>query len=350
VPTSNGPTSAPSQQTIAFHGDFWRRLANGRYAVADQQFENLPSSPAPAIASVAAALLVVAILAVLVQRGRPRTATIRVAPSTSSPTVVPVTSGPAELSEVAQSPPASGGGTRARTVITTFGGLHVREDGQDYASELLARPVTGLVWLRLLVGAIRDPSDRPSRDEIAKQVYPRGGRESQLKGMRNFVARGLPQMPAPLRERILVEPEVLGFKLDGCEVDAIDLLKTADQYARQPDLGSSDATRISRLLEFSQGVFLPEYERIEEIATGGHPSSSELVRQLRDQIADKRVRLGFALAEHELRSGSAGQAIAVLQRLHAERPDRKDVALRLAAAYRAAGREADASALEARYD
>jgi len=55
------------------------------------------------------------------------------------------------------------------------------------------------------------------------------------------------------------------------------------------------------------------------------------------------------LAGAYLRTGESGLAIAVLEPATTDRPQRKDLADRLATAYRGADREAEAKALEARY-
>src|SRR5712691_8206635 len=45
VTSSAGPDSAPTEQSIGFHGDYWmRKDASGRYLIADQKIQNLPTS------------------------------------------------------------------------------------------------------------------------------------------------------------------------------------------------------------------------------------------------------------------------------------------------------------------
>jgi predicted Zn-dependent protease len=55
------------------------------------------------------------------------------------------------------------------------------------------------------------------------------------------------------------------------------------------------------------------------------------------------------LGDTYLRSADTTLAIAVLEPAVRDRPQRKDLADRLAAAYRGAGREAEASAVDARF-
>jgi predicted Zn-dependent protease len=61
------------------------------------------------------------------------------------------------------------------------------------------------------------------------------------------------------------------------------------------------------------------------------------------------VDLSLLVADAHLRAGQPAQAITVLEPALGDRSERKDVADRLVAAYRGAGREAEAKALEARF-
>jgi hypothetical protein len=344
VVTNNGPDQAPSEQSINFHGDFWLRIPSGsHYAIADQHIQTLPSSPLPAISVVAAALLCVALAALLVLRHRRMWGTLKAAPASQPTAESPVIEMPVED----DSPEPVG--EPKEMVVSTFGGLHVREGGQDWAQALMSRPVTGFVWLRLLVAAICDPAAPLSRDEIAQQANPRVSRNVQLKRLRNVVAKGLRELPPALRDRVLVTPDVMSFELQGCEVDAIELLKLSSELERRRELTSSQAARVRRVLSACQGTFLTEFEIIEDLATDRHPTCGELMRELRESLTNKRVELSLLLADAYLRSHQPAQAITVLEPAVDDRPQRKDLADRLATAYRGAGREAEAKALEARY-
>jgi hypothetical protein len=344
VVIDNGPNQAPSEQAISFHGDFWMRIPSGsRYAIADQQIQTLPGSPLPALAVIAAALLFVGLATLLVFRQRhvrPRSEMVPAVRRATAPVLIDVPMDRKTSEPVGQP---------AEMVISTFGGLHIREGGKDWAQALMSRSVTGFVWLRLLVAAIRDPATPPSRDELARQARPGVSRDVQLKRLRNVVSKGLPEMPSPLRDRVQVTPEVLSFRLDGCEVDAIELLRLSNVLDRRPELVDTQAARVRRLLAASQGSFLPEFETIENLATDRHPTCTELMRELRELLIDKRVELALRLAGAYLRAGRPAEAVAVLEPAGDDRPQRKDVADRLVAGYRGAGREAEAKALEARF-
>jgi hypothetical protein len=342
---TTGLDAAPTEKTISFQGDFWLRIPSGsHYAIADQHIQTLPTTPLPAAAVVAAALVVVGLATLLVfrQRGlRPAFGPASAGPqeAVSAPDQMPADA--EALPEPPRPPP--------EIVVSTFGGLHVLQDGKDWAPALMSRPVTGFVWLRLLVAAIRDPSRRPSREEVARQASPGLGRDVQLKRLRNVIAKGLREMPAALRDRILVEPEVMSFTLDGCEVDAVDLLTLSAECTGHGQLSAGQAVRVRRVLQACQGTFLAEFEAIEDLATDRHPTCTGLVRELRELLVNKRVDLSLLLADIHLGAGHPTPAIAILEPALSDRNERKDVANRLAAAYRSAGRDAEAKALEARY-
>jgi hypothetical protein len=345
VVTTPGPTASPTEQTISFHGDYWLRVPSGsHYAIADINFQTLPSSPLPALALVGAALVVVAMATLLVVRQRDEH------PAAIEPADHPVpVPPPADLLPDGEAAPVPSGPAPGM-VVSTFGGLHIREGGTDWAQELMARPVTGFVWLRLLVAAINDPAAKPSREELARQATPPGlSREVQLKRLRNVVARGLPEMPAPLRGRILVEPEAMSFRLEDCAVDAIELLAISAECAGVSQLSPAQANRVQPILQTCRGDFLPEFDTVENIATDRHPSCTALVAELRELLINTRADLSLLLADSHLRGGRPLQSIAILEAALSDRSGRKDIADHLAAAYRAAGRDSEARALEARY-
>ena len=344
ITTPGSPDNAPSQRTISFHGNFWLRAdTSGRYLIADQNIQNQASSILPALATIAAALVAVGIVVVLVQRQRRRR-------MFQSPTAVPViaasplTETPSDREFVTEP-----SGPPPKMVVTTFGGLHVLQGGTDWAQALMSRSVTGFVWLRLLLAAIRDPKARPARDEVARQTYPGVGRDIQLKRLRGVIGKGLREMPAALRDRVLVDPEVMGFRLDDCSVDAIELLAVSAECAGRDRLSAAQASRARRVVQICQGAFLAEFEAIEDLATDHHSTCTGLVLELRELLVSKRVDLSLLIADADLAAGRPTQAIALLEPALIDRSARKDLAVRLAAAYRAAGRDDEATALEARY-
>ena len=336
--------AAPSEQTVSFHGTFWMRISNGRYAIADQIIENQPAAP-PLVAGIALAalgVLAIGLVAALAFRRRPQPV---LAPVAVHPTVQAI----ASAASLAPSSPPVDEAPFADTIIRTFGGLHITHDGKDWVQALMQRPVTGFVWQRLLVGAIRDPASHPTREELARQVSPALDRETQLKRIRNVIYHGLRELPPPLRDRVLIEAQVLGFKLQGCDVDAIDLIRMSAAVAGRTMLAPTEAERAQRVLDRSDGPFLPDWEKVEDLATDRHPTRTELIKEVRELLLSKRIELALVLADTYLAGGRDGLAIGVLEPVLRDRPNRKDLADRLAAAYRSAGREAEAEALAARF-
>jgi DNA-binding SARP family transcriptional activator len=251
----------------------------------------------------------------------------------------------APLDDGSSEPP----GLAPKTIISTFGGLHIREGGQDWAQALRSRSVTGFVWLRLLVAGVMKPGSQVARHDVAGQASPRQSRDVQLKRLRNVISKGLPELPPVLRDRILVMPESMSFNLEDCEIDAIELINLSAATAGRRELSPTEAARVQRVLSACQGTFLPEFEAIEDFATDRHPTCTELIRELRESLVEKRVELSLLLADAHLRAGRPADAVRVLEPPLTDRPQREDLVDRLAAAYRGAGREAEAKALEARY-
>jgi len=332
VTPSAGPISAPSQKTINFHGDFWlRKDASGRYLIADQSIQNQPSSNLPSLALMAVTLVWIGLAALLVRRRR-----LQVIPA-------PVPDGlAAAVAAVAQAPPAYEP-IEAAVVIRTFGGLQLHQDDKEWASALKGRSVTAFIWLRLLLAAIRDPNARPSRDELGRQAAPGRDRETQLKLMRNVIYQGLPELPPALRDRILVEPQVMSFKLDGCDIDAINLLRISAECAGRSVLALSQLARVRRAIDATAGVFLPQFEPVEDIATDRHPTCTDLIREQRDLLAGKRLELIVWLADSYMATNRPAEAIAILEPALTGQPTRDDLRARLAAAYNRAGRGAEAA-------
>src|ERR1700694_513063 len=118
VTTSAGPDSAPSQQSISFHGDFWLRPISGRYAIADQNIQLQPSSQLASLGLSAAALAVVGIAAALFVRRRMLLAPIPTLPPTPAENQLPELTEPEDV-EPALEPDLPA----AEVVIRTFGGL-----------------------------------------------------------------------------------------------------------------------------------------------------------------------------------------------------------------------------------
>lgn len=335
--TRTGPDSVPTQQAISFHGDFWLRNQSGLYTIADQNIQPQPSSWVPQIALLSTALIWVGLAGLLILRTRSRP---RVTPATRTERAqLPTGTAPLLTARGEDLEPEFG------VVIKTFGGLQVIEGGKDWAPSLNARPVMGFVWRRVLVAEVLDRKSPLTRDSASREANPGYDRETQLKRLRNLLHQGLPELPDALRGRIVAEPKVLRFDMTDCRVDAIDLLDVVGESTGRSLLPPALAARAQRAIEASKGVFLPEFETVEDVATNNHPTCTDLIRDLRVQLSAKRLALAIVLADTYLDGKRPEQAIAILESVRREHPDRSDLTVRLANAYLLAGREAEARGL-----
>lgn len=333
--------AAPSEQTISFHGDYWMRESNGRYSITDQVIQNQPTSAWPALGLAALALVWVGAAGLLIMRTR----SIR-APATAAPTEPRLDEGGAPTAGMpVQTVPVA---PSVELVVRTFGGLHLMHDGKDWVQSLDQRPVTGFVWQRLLVGAIRDPAFHPSREELARQVSPMFDRYTQLKQMRNVVS-GLRELPGVLRDTIVIEPQRLSFNLAGCDCDAIRLVNASAAVPGRTTFAPREVMPAQEVFDQSVGTFLPDFEKADGLATNNHPMSTDLIKEVREMLTGKRIELAVVLADTYLAGGVPAKALAVLEPTFKGREQRKDLADRLAAAYRGVGRDAEADALDARF-
>jgi hypothetical protein len=342
VTTQADQNSAPTTRSLAFHGTFWlRKGGSGRYQIADQQIQIQPASPLPAIGLVATALVAVAIVIILASRLRARQAALQPAPGLAATVMAVTTPAPARTTV---EPIAA----QTQALIKTFGGLHVRgRDGQDWSTTLNARSLTAFVWLRLLVAAIQDPGRPVARDQLGREASPNLDRETQLKQVRNTIQR-LRELPPALGECIRVLPQTMSFDLSGRQVDAVDLLEVAKQSAGRTILGGMLLARAQEAIESSSGVFLPEFESVEDLATGRHPTCTELIQGLRAELVAKRLGLIGLVADSHLQAGRAAEAVDLLEPAFQANPDQAALRARLINAYVRAGRADAAAGLEVR--
>lgn len=330
VTASGGANSAPSQSDLGFHGNFWLRRSGDHYTIADQDIQTLPTSYLPQFALVAVALVWVALAYLLYRRTRSSAVSqpggIRVA-------AAQVAAPPVDFERIEVAEPD------AKTVIRTFGGLQVLEDGQDWAPALSGRQVMAFVWRRVLLAAFEDPAAAVIRDTVARQAYPSVEREYQLGRLRTLVDQGLPRLPQPLRSRIIAEPKVLRFNLEACTVDAIELLKLAEDWGRLEVLSPQQAATARRVIESSRGTFLPEFESVDDLVTSGRPTGTELIKDLREKLNGRRARLVELLGRTYIAGRRPDLAITLLESATQDYPADAQLRTLLTEARRASGRD-----------
>jgi DNA-binding SARP family transcriptional activator len=332
VTASGGANSAPSQSEVSFHGNFWLRRSGDHYTIADQDIQTLPTSYLPQTALVLVALVWVALAYVLYRRTRPISVS-----QPSGITVSPVRASepPVDFERVESADP------NARTVIRTFGGLQVLEGGEDWAPALSGRQVMAFLWRRVLLAAFEDPAASVSRDAVARQAYPSVEREYQLARLRTVLNQGLTELPAPLRGRIIAEPKVLRFNLDDCAVDALELLKLADDWGRLEAISPQEAATARRVIVATRGTFLSEFESVDNLVTSGRPTCTELIRNLRQRLAERRAQLVAVLGRTYIAGRRPDLAVSLLETAIEDHPSNSTLRELLAEARRASDREAD---------
>ena len=335
VTRNSGPNSAPTQDQIGFHADFWLRLSGGRYLIADQNIQTQPTSYLPQVGLAVVALVWVGLAYVLFRRTRPTIAPVAAPPTPLVPSAAeaPIAFDVGEVPE----PPA-------KTVIRTFGGLQVIEAGRDWAPELSRRQVMTFVWRRVFLASLLDQSATVAREVVARQLYPAVDRETQLKRIRGLV-NDLRELPDPLRKRILSGPQVLRFDLQDCTVDALELIQLSTGLARVKVLSPAQASRARGVVDATSGTFMPEFETIDDLVTDHHPTCTDMVQDLRRKLSDRRAEVMAVLAATYIAGRRPDLAVEMLEPALHTLPDRADLRELLAGAYRASGREVDARAL-----
>jgi len=106
------------------------------------------------------------------------------------------------------------------------------------------------------------------------------------------------------------------------------------------------AAEASRILEETEGEFLPGWEQIESDTNGGRGAAAEYVRVLRQAAETARVDLMGALAADHLARQEPRKAIPLLEQALERQSDREDLARKLRAAYLETGQMARAAELQ----
>jgi hypothetical protein len=329
ITSSAGANSAPTQSDVSIHGNFWLRASGGHYTIADQDIQTLPTSYLPQTALVVVALVWVGLAYVLYRRTRSGAISV---PGGVAMAAVETREPPVDFEHEEAAEPD------VKTVIRTFGGLQILEGGQDWAPALNRRHVISFVWRRVLLAAFEDPAASISRDAVARQAYPSVEREYQLGRLRTMVNQGLPELPAPLRARIIADPKALRFNLEGCAVDALELTKIAEDWGRLDVISPQQAAIARRVIERSKGTFLPEFESVDNLVTSGHPTCTELIKSLRERLAERRSQLAALLGRTYIAGRRSDLAVALLEAATDDHPAEVRLRELLAEANRASAR------------
>jgi len=219
--------------------------------------------------------------------------------------------------------------------IRTFGRIELRQAGQDYAPELLRKKVLAFIWLYLFVRGLLEPGGRVDRGAFCEEFAPGLSPERQRKRVRDrlddMFSRDLPEA---LTSRLITDRTRLSLDLSKCSIDIVRLQELAKQCMAKQGLLTSDlAAEASRILDETEGEFLPAWEEIENETNGGRGAAAEHVRALREIAETARVELLGALAANHVARQEPMKAIPLLEQALERQPEREDLARKLRAAY-----------------
>jgi len=247
----------------------------------------------------------------------------------------------AELSRGADTNPS-------HLTIRTLGRLQLLQAGQDYGPMLMSKKVLAFIWLYLLVRRLLEPAGWVQRSAFAEEFSPGLSVKRQSKRMRDRVGDILRRdLPEVLASRLTVDRQAMRLDLSNCSIDVVRLQEVARQCADQKGMLTTDlVAEARRMLDETEGEFLPGWEEIEAEANGGQGAAKEYVRALREVAETARVDLMGALAANHLARQEPRKAISLLENALEHQPDREDLARKLRAAYLETGQHARAAELQ----
>jgi DNA-binding SARP family transcriptional activator len=219
--------------------------------------------------------------------------------------------------------------------IRTFGRIELLQAGQDYAPELLRKKVLAFIWLYLFVRGLFEPGGRVDRGAFCEEFAPGLSPERQRKRVRDRLDDMFNRdLPKALTSRLITDRTQLRLDLSKCSIDIVRLQGLAKQCGEKHGMLTSDlAAEAIRVLEETEGEFLPDWEEIEKETNGGRGAAAEYVRALRELAETARVELMSALAANHVARQEPSKAIPLLEQALERQPEREDLARKLRAAY-----------------
>jgi len=232
--------------------------------------------------------------------------------------------------------------------IRTFGRIELLQAGQDYAPELLRKKVLAFIWLYLFVRGLLEPEGRVDRGAFCEEFAPGLSPERQRKRVRDrlddMFNRDLPQA---LTSRLVTDRTQLRLDLSKCSIDIVRLQALAKQCGAKHGMLTSDlVAEATRVLDETEGEFLPDWEEIEKETNGGRGAAAEYVRALRELAETARVELMAALAANYIARQESQKAIPLLEQALERQPEREDLARKLRAAYMETGQHSRAAEIQ----
>jgi hypothetical protein len=226
-------------------------------------------------------------------------------------------------------------GDPGHLTIRTFARIELRQAGQDYAPELLRKRVLAFIWLYLFVRGLLEPGGQVDRGAFCEEFAPGLSPERQRKRVRDrlddMFSRDLPEA---LTSRLITGRTHLSLDLSKCRIDIVRLQELAKQCVAKDGMLTNDlAAEASRVLDETDGEFLPDWEEIENETNGSRGAAAEYVRALREIADTARVELMGALAFNHMARQEPRKAIPLLEQALERQPEREELARKLRAAY-----------------
>jgi hypothetical protein len=187
---------------------------------------------------------------------------------------------------------------------------------------LMTKKMLAFIWLYLLVRRLLEPAGWVQRSAFAEEFSPGLSVKRQGKPLRDrvgdIVRRDLPEV---LASRLTVDRQAMRLELSNCSIDVVRLQEVARQCADQKGMLASDlVAEARRMLDETEGEFLPGWEEIEAEANGGQGAAKEYVRALREAAETARVDLMGALAANYMARQETRRAIPLLEQALERQP------------------------------
>lgn len=232
--------------------------------------------------------------------------------------------------------------------LRTFGRLQLLQASEDHGPALMAKKVLAFIWLYLFVRALLEPDGRVKRIVFAEEVSPGLSPTKQNKRLRNRIDDMLKRdLPTALSSRLVVNRNEIGIDLSNCSIDVVRLQEVARMCTEKHGLLTGELiAEAHRMLDETEGEFLPGWDQIEAETNGGRGAAHEYVRSLRELAETARVDLMSALASNHMARQQPRKAIPLLEQALERQPDREDLARKLLAAYLESGQPARAAELQ----
>jgi hypothetical protein len=197
---------------------------------------------------------------------------------------------------------------------------------------------------------VRKPGDRVTRAAFADMLFPGVVRDQRRKLSRRLSELKNHDLPKPLAQRIRVDGEFVSLDLAGCDSDVGWLLTVASEIVAAGGLlsdGLCESAEKARRLAAEE--FLPGWEEVERRGTGGGSGMTDVVEDVRDRVVTARMAILDALAEARLVRQQPGEAIPYLEEALRCRPERAQLARKLADVHERSGQPQRAAAIRQEY-